>query len=410
MFSVASLVQHLLVPRDIECLCPYTPPEIGGDGSYTTDPDFFAEVIRCKSKDAAETLYRMECQMVKLWSHQYAATSKSRYGVMKHHLILPTLDRLRAWLPEKAVIVPPSVEHAEIFRSLPRGILESPEQVFFKLVKRCYYWHLWRGIILPNLRVSAELSSKRGKTEANELWRWFTRERCIDYLSQWRRPGFSTRDNEPYFVVPYRHKDFMSVGWQWKPWPARATEVSRLGVKDFLDTIYHGKPSVIVTQRLNMFFESDPLILIRVRERSDIKGRICLVSQDKRLAAKIVSFVRSNRDRACVVELVHPAIFLMGRLGEIAYDVLLEDAGSLNFFGRSAVDSNLSRTECNALFCRFEPAFPGVRTWGIHGLRNPRPRRTVVLQDPDDEGFIWEVETNARLAATEIGSPPPYEV
>jgi len=401
LYEVASLVQHLVVPRDIECLCPFTPQEIGGDGAYVSDPDFFAEVIRRKSKDPAETLYRMERQMTRLWSHHFVSTDKTRMGVMKHHLILPTLDRLRKWLPEKAVIVPPSVEHAEVLRSLPRGLLETPLQVFMKLVKRCYYRYLFAGKILPSLRVAADVSTKRGSTPESALWAFFDVERVTEYLSRWRRPGFDIRDNDPYFVVPYRHKDIMSVGWQWKPRPEPSNEFARLGVNDFLDTIYYGKPNLVVTQRLNMFFESDPLILIRVRERSDIRGRITLVSKDKRLAAKICGFIRSNRDRMCRVDLVHPILFLLGRMGEgflPSTNILLEDAGAINWVGRNIASYDIELAECCEIRAHRE-VYQGVTSWLPKGLREPkaRPFRPIVGTE-GHEGFMSYLSLTTREA------------
>ncbi|QJT93771.1 RNA-dependent RNA polymerase [Erysiphe necator associated narnavirus 39] len=372
LYECANLVQHLVVPRDIECLCPFTPQAIGGDDAYTVDVHFFSEVIRRKSKDPAETLYRMQCQMVKIWSHHYVSTDKVRYGVMKHHLMLPTLDRLRKFIPERSVVVPPSREHAEIFRSLPRGILESPLLTFMKLVKRCYYGYLFRGKILPNLRVSAELENKRGSTSEAQLWSVFRDEVLEEYLDRWRRPGFSTRDDMPYYVVPYRHKDLLSVNWQWKPRPEPANEFARLSVNDFLDTIYYGKPNTVVTQRLNMFFESDPLILIRVREDPKIDGTIYLISKDLRLGAQVAGFVRSNRSSNSRVYCIHPIIFLLGRLGELPPPTsMIEDAGAINWVGRNAHRYNFREVECYDIRSRVT-RYPGVTFVTLDSLAEPK--------------------------------------
>jgi len=299
--------------------------------------------------------------MTKYWSHQYVSSDKPKGGVMKHHLILPTMDRMKQWLPERAIVVPPSEEHNELLRSLPRGILESPSQTFFKIVKRLYYGWLFRGKLLPNLRVNADVGSKRGNTSEASLWRWFDSDRISEYLERWRRPGFEVMDRDPYFVVPYRHQDIMSLGWNWKLRPERTTELSRLNVHDFMDVIFKGKDLPLVIDRLNMFFETDPLLLIRVREDPSIRGDLYLVSQDKRLAKKICDFIRANRTRRTMVYLIHPVIFFLGRVEEVTSgQKTLFDQGSLNFFGRNAGRSNIQQVVCSE--------FTTTKEWKYQGL------------------------------------------
>jgi len=152
----------------------------------------------------------------------------------------------------------------------------------------------------------------------------------------------------------------MSVNWQWKPRPGAAQEISRATVYDFIEVVEGGINNPLILDRLNMFFESDPLILIRIRENPTYRGRIGLVSQDKKLAKKLVNYVRSNRDRTCVVYLIHPAIFFCGRIEEITLNCLIEDAGSLNFFGRESASSNLHEVNCSEIVTIPEKRYPGV--------------------------------------------------
>jgi len=380
LYGNASILQHLMVPRDIETLCPYTPLEIGGDGAYTPDPEFFSQVISVKSKDSAETLYRMQRQMSKTWAHRFAISDKPRGGVLKQHLILPTLDRLRKWIPERSIIVPESPEHAELYSALPKGILESPQLTFFKLVKRVYNSWLFRGIALPTLIVGSDVSPTRGATPHGELVRFFSSQ--VDenssnysrYLEYWRRPGFQYRNMDPYFVVPERHRDIMSLGWNWKFRPERPTELSRLDVHDFLDVIRHGRDVPLIVDRLNLFFESDPLIMIRVRENTSIRGVINLVSMDKRLAFQICRWVRSNRDHTARVNLVCPIFWILGRMDEFPSSVVLPDAGSINFLERNISFSNISHVECNVAYSKVEYSFPGVWSILLDGFRYPTKR------------------------------------
>jgi hypothetical protein len=390
-FEIASVLQHLVVPRDIETLCPYVPQEIGGDGSFTSDADFFSEVIRLKSKDEAETLFRMKEQFSNLWSHRFVSTDKVRSGVHKQHLILPTLDRFRSLIPERSVIVPPSEEHRMLLDAVPRGLLETPMQSFTKIVKRLYYGHLFRGLALPSLRLRADITAKRGGTPLSVLRTWFEVDsRYSQYLEQWRRPGFRYYDKEPYYVVPYRHKDVMSMGWTWKVRPEPPPDESRLDVDQFLDVIMKGKDVPLILNRLQYFFETDPLLEIRVRENPAVRGEILLVSWDKKLAGRIVSYVKRNRDPHAVVYLVHPSIYFLGRIEEVPKgDFLLEDHGAIGHLGRSAVDSNLVDVVCNRVVAHKERT-PGVISFTIEGYVAARQPGIIRAIGPN-EGLIAEI-------------------
>jgi len=418
LFSVAQLLQRALLPRDIECLCPFLPQEIGGDGGYTDDPDFLVAVITSKSTEEGEVLYRMRMQMGQFWSHKFLSTEKNLVGTLKRHLILPTLERMRGFIPKNAIITPPSSEARECLDSLPRGLLESPQQTFFKLMKRAYYWKLFQGKVLPNLRVGADVSSKRGNTSVTTMWDYFDHGRIRDYLDQWRRPGFMYRDMEPYYVIPRRHKDIMSLNWNWKVAPEPATEVARIGLDEFLKVILRGQDLPLIVDRLNLFFESDPLLMIRVRENPAIKARILLVSRDKKLAQRILRFVWANRDRHARVLLVSPEVFFLGRVPEVESDFQLFDAGSINFFGRNAADSNMHDVHCNDLQYRPERAYPGVTSVYLRGFDFPvKPtRNSYVVRGLETETPVIsfrrdEADAMAFLSErAEQTAPPPYSM
>jgi len=179
----AEILQHLVVPRDIETLCPFTPQEIGGDGAYCPDAEYLLSIIYAKSKDPAETLFRMKQQLTNLWSHRFVSTEKARAGLQKQHLILPTLERMKSGLPERSVIVPPTEEHRILLDAVPRGLLESPTTTFFKIVKRLYYDSLFKGKLLPSLRVSSDVAPKRGGTPLSSLVQFFEIGRVEEYLA-----------------------------------------------------------------------------------------------------------------------------------------------------------------------------------------------------------------------------------
>jgi len=333
---------------------------------------------------------------------------------MKQHLILPTLDRLKKWIPERAIIVPESPEHAELYAALPRGILESPQLTFFKLVKRVYNSWLFRGILLPNLMVRADVSSKRGATPLQELEKFFSLpdssgiNNYQNYLENWRRPGFQYRNMDPYFVVPDRHRDIMSLGWNWKVWPEKPTEISRLNVYSFLDVIRHNRDVPLVVDRLNMFFESDPLIMIRVRANGRIRGQITLVGRDKKLAHQVCRWVRSNRDRNARVDLVSPEFYILGRMAEFEPSVIIPDAGSINFLGRMASSTNLDEVECNPPRRKPEYSYPGVTSVTLEGFIYPRrqPTDVRILADPASQEAIRALPGPGSLENPGAELPP----
>jgi hypothetical protein len=385
----AQLLQHLVVPRDKETLCPYLPKEIGGDGAYTPDHTFLERVISAKAIDPAEALYRMREQMRHFWSHRFVHTEQSLVGVHKQHLLTPTLERLREWIPKRSIIVPPSVEHNELLRSLPRGLLEPPETTFFKVVKHVYYKYVFLGKLLPSLRVKADLTSKRGSTPYWQLASYFSEEgeegvvnRYDSYLRQWRRPGFNYDSRDPYYVLPHRHHDVMSLGWTWRIRPEPAKDISSLSVHDFLDVILYNRNLPLVVDRLNMFFESDPLLEIRVRENDVYRGDIIFISRDMKRGASLLRWVRSNRDRKSRLIMVSPEIYFLGRLSEITNGLrawsYLEDAGSLNWYSRNMGSSNLYDVVCNEIEMEEHRFHSGCWTASVEGFNIVGPTMSSV--------------------------------
>jgi hypothetical protein len=233
---------------------------------------------------------------------------------------------------------------------------------------------------LPNLMVKADLSSMRGHTPLQEMRNFFSdvdfasESNYSRYLDTWRRPGFQYRNMDPYFVVPERHRDIMSVGWNWKFRPERPTEISRIDIHSFMDVIRYNRDIPLIVDRLNMFFESDPLIMIRVRERPSVKGLITLVSRDKKLAHQVCRWVRSRRDRNARVDLVSPEFYILGRMGEFPSDVIIPDAGAINFLDRMASDTNLSMVHCNPPVRVPEYVYPGVTSVTLQGFQFPKRR------------------------------------
>jgi hypothetical protein len=342
------------------------------------------------------------------------------------------MNRLREWLPKRAIIVPPSAEHNEILRSLPRGILESPMETFFKLVKHVYYKYVFLGKLLPNLRVSADLESKRGSTPLWQLSQYFSAESggelavngYDEYLRQWRRPGFRYENTEPYYVIPHRNRDIMSLGWQWRTRPERPTVLSDLSTHDFLDVILYNKDVKLVVDRLNMFFESDPLMEIRVRDNASYTGTVVFISNDVKRAASIGSWIRRVREPRTNIFVVDPVIYLLGRLGELTDRLpnpgVIEDAGSLNWSSRNMGSSNLYLVECNEIEVT-TTRYPWCHKVGISGFRISaapfRSHRVIDTEVPYVDQLIIEDEraTENFLSLVHLDgasgeAPPDYNL
>jgi len=271
--------------------------------------------------------------------------------------------------------------------------------------------------LLPNLRVHADVESKRGKTPLSVLEEYFLDldpvkgllgSRLQDYLDRWIRPGFTYYDIDPYYVVPFRHKDIMSVGWNLKFRPDRTEELARLNVHDFLDVVLHGKDIPLVVDRLNMFFETDPLLMLRVKENPSISGSVVLVSQDENLAKRMVDFLRANRSKDSRLYVVHPAIFFLGRLDEISSgpNVLL-DQGSINFFGRTAADSNLSEVDCAEFSRRQSRGRSFVTIISLHGLQW-KPKRIPFELSLGKESYLRDVFTSGQIVR-DLDLPPSHD-
>jgi hypothetical protein len=333
MHKNASLLQHLLLLRDKECLCPYLPKEIGGDGSFTNDPEFLLEVIQRKAHDPHEAMFRITQLCDGTWARKYASRENTTEGILKHDVLIPSLLELRNYLPEGTAITPANQLEKDILAScagIRKGLFETPTETFFKVLRRYYYKYLLSGRgIPPEIPLTSEVVAKRGKTLFPD--RDYVITKITRFIKQWKNPGFMFRDEEPYYVIPDQHPDYLSVGWFWgNERPREDHDISGLSVHELVEAIITGNP--LVTQRLHLFFESDSFIKGRVA-REKLHGKIVLISRDVRLAVEVLRISQRHGDSE--VFMIDPVYHMSGKvgfvLGDRTWDHYLTDEGSISF-------------------------------------------------------------------------------
>jgi hypothetical protein len=331
MHHNASILQHLLLKKEKETLCPFIPLEIGGDGSFSLgSEEFLANVIAKKAHDPDEVMFRIQSLLDQTWARKFVHHPETTAGLQKGAVLLPTLKLLKDFLPEGSVITPANELERDILDScsgIKKGLFETPTKAFFKVLKRIYYQTLFRtGQVQPDIRLVPHEGPTRGQTMFSKSYD----ELLIilhRFMNQWVNPGFKFRDLEPYYVIPIEHPDYLSVGWNWGPVrPQEEPSLAGLTLAEVVKAITEENP--LLTQRMHQFFESDSFLKGKVN-RERIHGNIILISQDKRLAQELMRL--ASRYGPTTIWLVHPVYARLGMLQEIVprSDYYLEDIGSL---------------------------------------------------------------------------------
>jgi hypothetical protein len=330
MYRNALLLQHLMLKREKDILCPFTPIEIGGDGSFPLMGEkFLINVIRKKSNDPHEVVYRLHQLMESKWARKFVHCMDTTSGLQKGAVLLPTLELLLDYLPEGSTIHPSNGYEYDIIRGcagIRKSIFETPDKTFFKILKREYYKYLFRyAKVQPDIRLIPHMEPTRGSTliDPEKDYGPFIQS----FINHWCNPGFHYRDDFPYFTIPEKHPHYLDVGFDWgDPRPQERLDPSSLSVQEIVQAIEGSSP--LILQRMHRFFESDSYLLGRVN-RECLHGTFVLISMDKKLAANIMrlatKFGPSN------IYLVHPLYQILGRVQEIIprYDHYLEDIGSV---------------------------------------------------------------------------------
>jgi hypothetical protein len=350
-FRRASVLQHLTVPQDADCLSPYLPIEIGGDGAYYGNAGFIARVYEAKARDYNEVTYRMRELMHNTYGYRYIRSERTNQTIHKYHLWAPIISKLEHFIPEDAIVTPETEEHRVILQSLRSSNLEDPTVSVMRLAKAAFYRSVLYGRIPTVFRLdNRSRAFHRGHGEIRSLN--FTE--LVNFLRFWRNPGFSFRNQVKYFVRKDKivTSDYLSLGWDFHPMPIEDDPEDSLGgiwgslpideigrnFQQVEEALYGGAVSLPprVENNLNLYVESDNWIIHKLSHREDLPDvcEIALVSADIKLAHRILRLLRRNHPLNARVVVIHPVVYLLGRVWEldpcpIESIEVIEDAGAI---------------------------------------------------------------------------------
>lgn len=406
---LAGLFQQLLLAREVETLCPYLPEEIGGDGAFHPDPEFVTQVILRKGKNPSEILTRMSQLIQNCFGFKFIRTERTNQVTHKFHHWLPKLRQLQKLIPESAIIRPVSDEHRSLIGSLRSREIETPEQTIIRLLKNAFYKSILRGEEPPLLSLSRNQIYGSGKPPKD--WEQNTQYWVKKFLQYWRNPGFRFRNQYEFFVDSNKvdKYDYLTLGWIFNPeWRIEKETLHELWdnyIRNSMDLINDDEallsivrgdhPSVPprIRNRLNLFMESDNLILWEFSKLPTVPDQIVLVSGDRKLAGHLLRLARRTNPNSHVW-IVLPIVYLLGRLYEdikypgpeldleIAH--VIEDPGAMmhvdfTYFEDGKVDDHY---QVDPVKCSPTRWYPGVYTIYVSGADKP-----VQITDQSEEEF-----------------------
>ena len=309
--------------------CPYVPEQIGGDGAYHPCPEFVTQVILRKGKPYKEVLTRMSQIIQNTFGFKFVRSERTNQVTHRYYHWLPKYRELMTLIPESAIIRPVSDEHRALIGSLRSHEIETPEQTLLRLLKNYFYKSVLRGEDPKELTLNRDQIYGQGKPP--EDWVVNTQLWVKRFLKFWRNPGFRFRNQFEFFVNSSQVDDidYLSLGWKfcpdWRSDKETLREAWDTYVQNSLDLINDDEalasivrgdhPSVPdrIRDRLNLFMESDNLILWEFTKLPEVPNDIILVSTDRKLAAHLLRLARQRNSQTCVW-LILPIVYLLGRI------------------------------------------------------------------------------------------------
>jgi hypothetical protein len=319
-FSRAGYLQHCLVPQDKDCLCPYTPVEIGGDGSFPSSGDHLRNIVISKARNLPEVRFRMASLLTNRFSHKFVRSDRFDGVVHKHHLLLPKIEGLEAILPPDAVVRPDNDSRRVLMNSLRIPFLEHPSVVFLRLCREVYYHYIFCG--KNPVEPVFDLNRNFG-VRGTEVILSFDR-----FWSTWREPGFIYHDFEPYFVnrdkiVPHAttglgwdfRGDPKTLAQSWEDWVRLNPGFIDRSVEQLEDYLSGEPLHSEVAYRLPNYFESDVYVLSVIDKSYD---SFIIITRDIRLCLRVHNYVNSELiDQGAsgkMIYAVDPIIYAVGRM------------------------------------------------------------------------------------------------
>jgi len=326
-YKVATMLQKVTTPFDKDTLCPFTPEQIGGDGSYFWDPDFVEKVIdgfHCRNSH--EVRHRLSQLMEGKTNYAYVRSEYQNQIGYKYRQFIDVADVLKTQIEEKAIVPIRSPEERLLLTSIKSSGLEDPVQTFYRLEKSRWYQAILRGERPRPIDHKWEpmFGSREfeGKLDLGE------------FVRKWANPGFYFTWEPPYLVKrdEVKSMDYLNLGIPEQPsWRVarclrddeRREIVSRIGT--FMDPDALGR---VLRQEIDIhapappgrrIVESDTYLLYNLRSdvvegKNDLR-EVVVISDDIKLAKKCQDTLKTMLEGYTpIIWVVSPTVYLTGMM------------------------------------------------------------------------------------------------
>jgi hypothetical protein len=222
--------------------------------------------------------------------------------------------------------------------------LENPEKTLFRVLRSLYFREILRGKTPTEPTFTVDRSFRGGGARV--------RPNLTTFLQKWLEEGFTFKSEYDYMVIRDRVKpvDYLSPGWFFGIGRIETPMNQVLGSHIVESGLYQNGVEAIlkyitgdkdlpefVRSRVSVYIETDGLVMNQVQALEKIPRYLILISQDGKLASRISHLTKVREARAKVI-LLHPALYLVGRLEELTGaipngddNVVLEDQGAMSW-------------------------------------------------------------------------------
>ena len=298
MMADAVILQHVMVPRSPDTICPFYPEELAGDGSYHPDGAFVARMWQ-KEPHYGEITHRASDLLQRRFGYKFVRTDRRDIVTHKYRFWIERSRQAEflARIPEDAIFPLKGNERlGNIILNASLTNFEAPEKTILKLLTEEYYTRILKGegIHPPDLsQFEVHQVHMKRKEPVTDL-------DVQVFLDRWMNPGFRFRDIPEYFVL----KDaipkcwYLSLKWDWRDRIGVPPTDPELAVRE-MEAVYRflrgetsAKDIESVLERLPDYLESDDFIvedLAREINAGHIQtgSWVRLVSADRKLAHRI---------------------------------------------------------------------------------------------------------------------------
>nr|BDR95925.1 RNA-dependent RNA polymerase [Qingdao RNA virus 2] len=316
----ASMLQHLLVPQPADTMCPFTPVEVGGDGSFPHSEEFFLEILARKARNPVEIVFRLYQLHRGVWGYRLVRHQYLDNVIHKHHMLVPKIEELRSQIREH---VPDALIEGDelMLNSISVNGLETPERTFFRMWRAWYWSEIFRGRDPPEITLDISRECNLPRSEVPFDARSFYRV--------WRGKGFTFQNRVDYLVITkmVQPLDYMNLGWYFgvRDLPDENPDadqgrflLNEENTSSFIEYIRTGRPmDQVVRDSLHRMVESDSFLKWEFsrKDLNEIPQLILLVSTDVNLGIDFQRLAHTRRpdfEDEPLVFLIKPTDYLYG--------------------------------------------------------------------------------------------------